>query len=383
VSNRTVRRPLVLTCITTATFTDLVAYSVAVPVLPDYAARFDAGPTMIGLLFASFGVTLLVLSVPIGRVSDRAGRKGPMIFGLGLLAASTLLFAYSQSLAMLFAARLLQGAADAITWIVGFAMIADLYRPEERGRAMGLAMAGSTLGIIIGPFIGGWLYEVGGIRLPFLFVAALAVVDLVVFALIAPSTRGAGTSAPMLQVLTHRPVAICALVVVAGGGTIAMLEPVIPLVMEQRLGLTPASIGSLFGIASMASTAMHPVWGRLSDRWGGRRLMMIGLVGSSLVLPLLNLATDFRTAAMAMVPMWIVFGMVVTPSLAYMAEVASAAGFESYGVVYGVYNMAWAVGLMVAPALGGFFLERAGYGPLSIAWGLALACIGGVLARMK
>jgi multidrug resistance protein len=338
---------------------------------------------MIGLLFASFGVTLLVLSVPIGRVSDRAGRKGPMIFGLGLLAASTLLFAYSQSLAMLFAARLLQGAADAITWIVGFAMIADLYRPEERGRAMGLAMAGSTLGIIIGPFIGGWLYEVGGIRLPFLFVAALAVVDLVVFALIAPSTRGAGTSAPMLQVLTHRPVAICALVVVAGGGTIAMLEPVIPLVMEQRLGLTPASIGSLFGIASMASTAMHPVWGRLSDRWGGRRLMMIGLVGSSLVLPLLNLATDFRTAAMAMVPMWIVFGMVVTPSLAYMAEVASAAGFESYGVVYGVYNMAWAVGLMVAPALGGFFLERAGYGPLSIAWGLALACIGGVLARMK
>ena len=61
-------------------------------------------------------------------------------------------------------------------------MIADLYGPEERGRAMGLAMAGSTLGIIIGPVIGGWLYEIGGIRLPFLFVAALAVVDLLVFA---------------------------------------------------------------------------------------------------------------------------------------------------------------------------------------------------------
>ena len=55
---------------------------------------------------------------------------------------------------MLFAARLVQGAADGMTWIVGFAMIADLYGPEERGRAMGLAMAGSTLGIIIGP--GAW-----------------------------------------------------------------------------------------------------------------------------------------------------------------------------------------------------------------------------------
>ena len=53
-----------------------------------------------------------------------------------------------------------------------------------------------------------------------------------------------------------------------------------------------------------------------------------------------------------MVPMWIVFSMIVTPSLAYMAEVASAAGFESYGVVYGVYNMAWAVGLMVCASAG-------------------------------
>jgi MFS transporter, DHA1 family, solute carrier family 18 (vesicular amine transporter), member 1/2 len=378
-----VGRSLVLTCITAATLTDLVAYSVAVPVLPDYATRFDASPTMIGVLFASFGVTLLVLSIPLGAISDRIGRKGPMIAGLALLAASTLAFAYSQSLPMLFVARLLQGAADGMTWIVGFAMIADLYGPEERGRAMGLAMAGSTLGIIIGPAIGGWLYEIGGIRLPFLFVAAMALLDLIAFAVVAPATRGSGTSVPMRRVLTHRPVAVCALVVIAGGGTIAMLEPVIPLVLESRLGLGPAAIGMLFGIAAVASTTMHPIYGRLSDRWGGRRLMMIGLLGSALVLPLLSFATDFRSAALAMVPMWVVFSMIVTPSLAYMAEAASAAGFESYGVVYGVYNTAWAVGLMVAPALGGFFLERVGFEALSIGWSVALGVIGIVLARVK
>ena len=154
-------RNVVLACITTATFTDLVAYSVAVPVLPDYATRFNATPTLIGLLFASFGLTLLVLSIPMGALSDRLGRKGPMIFGLGLLAGATLAFAYADSLRMLFVARLLQGAADGMTWIVGFALIADLYGPEERGRAMGLAMAGSILGIISGPVLGGWLYEIG------------------------------------------------------------------------------------------------------------------------------------------------------------------------------------------------------------------------------
>lgn len=275
-----------------------MAYSVSVPILPDLATRFNASPTMIGLLFASFGVTLLTLSVPMGALSDRIGRKGPMMVGLALLAISTIAFAYAESLAMLFAARLVQGAADGMTWIVGFAMIADLYGPEERGRAMGLAMAGSTLGIIIGPVLGGWLYQLGGIRLPFLIVAAMAVIDLIVFAVVAPRTKGSGASAPLRRVLTHRPVAITALVVIAGGGTIAMLEPVIPLVMRARLGLGPAAIGTLFGIAAVASTMMHPIYGRLSDRYGGRRLMMIGLIGSAFVLPLLNFATDFRVMSM-------------------------------------------------------------------------------------
>ena len=376
-------RPVVLACITTATFTDLVAYSIAVPVLPDFATRFNASPTMIGLLFASFGVTLLMLSVPMGMLSDKVGRKGPMMFGLVLLAVSTLAFAYAESLPMLFAARLVQGAADGMTWIVGFAMIADLYGPHERGRAMGLAMAGSSLGIIIGPALGGWLYQIGGIRLPFLVVAAMAVIDLLVFALVAPATRGSGASVPMRRVLTHRPVAITALVVVAGGGTIAMLEPVIPLVMRTRAGLGPAAIGLLFGIAAVSSTTMHPIYGRLSDRWGGRRLMMIGLVASAFALPLLNFATDFRSAALVMVPMWVVFSMIVTPSLAYMAEATFAAGFEAYGVVYGVYNAAWAVGLMFAPALGGFFLERAGLEALTIGWSAFLLTTGLVLARLR
>jgi multidrug resistance protein len=377
------RRGLVLAAITTATFTDLVAYSVAVPILPDYAARFNAGPAMIGALFASFGIALLILSIPMGLMSDRIGRKVPMTFGLALLAASTLAFAYAESLAMLFAARLLQGAADGMTWIVGFAMIADLYGADERGRAMGLAMAGSSLGIIIGPVLGGWLYEVGGIRLPFLFVSALAVLDLIAFLLVAPDTRGSGSRTPIVEVLKQRPVAICAVVVIAGGGTIAMLEPVIPIVMRARLGLGPAEIGTLFGLAAIASTMMHPVYGRLSDRWGGRRLMLIGLVGSALVLPLMILAVDFKTAAFAMVPMWMVFSMIVTPSLAYMAEIAAAAGFESYGVVYGIYNVAWAAGLMICPALGGYLLERVGFEALLVSWGGLLLMTGLILARLK
>ena len=127
--------------VTFATFTDIVAYSVAVPVLPDLSRRLGASPTMIGFLFASFGVTLLTVSLPMGAVSDRIGRKAPMVGGLAALAAATLLFAFATSLPWLFAARLVQGAAGAITWVVGFALIADRYGADERGRRRVLARA--------------------------------------------------------------------------------------------------------------------------------------------------------------------------------------------------------------------------------------------------
>lgn len=376
-------RSLVLACITTATFTDLVAYSVAVPVLPDYAMRFQATPTTIGFLFGSFGITLLTVSVPMGALSDRLGRKRPMIGALAMLALSTLAFAYARSMPMLFLARMLQGAADAVTWVVGYALIADLYTEDERGRAMGLSMAGSTLGIIVGPLVGGWLYELGGIRLPFLVVAALAAIDLAVFAIVTPATaiRSVATTS-MWKVLALRPIVVCALLIVAAAATGAMLEPVIPLMFESRLGLSPAEIGTLFGIAAIGSSAMHPIYGRLSDRWSGRRLMMAGLVCFALLLPAMNFATGFRSAAMVIVPTWMAFGLVITPSLAYFAQITSDAGVEAYGVVYGVYNVAWAVGLMAGPAIGGFFLERAGFGRLTVGWSVLLLATTLVLAKL-
>src|SRR5204863_6280414 len=153
--------------VTMATFADIVAYSVCVPVLPDFARRLGASPAVIGLMFASFGVTLLAVSVPMGAVSDRTGRKLPLVTGMLTLAASTMMFARAESLTALFAARMIQGAADGVTWVVGFALIADCYGPTDRGRVMGYVMSGTSFGIMFGPSIGGWLYQAGGVALPF------------------------------------------------------------------------------------------------------------------------------------------------------------------------------------------------------------------------
>jgi len=377
-------RSVAVALITFATFIDIVAYSVAVPVLPDLSHRLGASPTTIGLLFASFGVTLLTVSIPMGAISDRMGRKAPLVGGMLALAAATLLFAYSEGLPWLFAARLVQGAADAVTWVVGFALIADRYGPDERGRMSGIVMSGTSAAVMIGPTIGGWLYEAGGIRAPFLTVAGLAALGAAGFLwLDIPSPRAETEPVPIGVVLRSPPVAVCTLAVIAASATMSMLEPVLPLFLAATLGIGPARIGLLFGSGALASFILHPIYGRLTDRWGGRRLMMIGLLLVACALPLLSVTWSYPWTMAFFVLNTMAMALVITPSLTYMAEAVSISGAGSFGVGYGLYNMAWGAGLLGGPALSGFLYERMVFAPLTLMWAPMLVVVTWLLARVQ
>jgi DHA1 family solute carrier family 18 vesicular amine transporter 1/2 len=377
-------RVVAVALVTFATFTDIVAYSIAVPVLPDLSRRLGASPTMIGFLFGSFGVTLLIVSMPMGAFSDRIGRRAPMVAGLLALAAATLLFAFADTLPWLFAARLVQGAADAVTWVVGFAMIADLYGPEERGRVMGMVMSGTNFAFMFGPTLGGWLYEAGGIRLPFLVVAVMATVGASAFVwLDLPEQHAERDVVPIMSVLRLPAVAACAAAVIAASATISMLEPVLPLFLSLTFGIGPARIGLLFGIGAVAATVLHPIFGRLVNRWGGRRLTMIGLVLLACNLPVLSRSWSYPSAVLLYALCAATVALVTTPSLAFMAEATSSAGVESFGVGFGLYNMAWGAGLLGGPALGGWLFERMGFPRMALAWAPCVVSITILLARVK
>lgn len=373
-------RSTAVALITLATFSDIVAYAIAIPVLPDLSARLGASPTVVGLLFGSFGVTLLAVSVPMGAVSDRIGRRAPMVGGLLALAAATLLFALSTSLAWLFAARLVQGAADAITWVVGFALIADLYKPEERGRVTGLVLGGTNLAVIVGPTLGGWLYELGGIRLPFLFVVGLSLCAALAFLWIdIPRERGASTPVPVTTVFGARPILVCAVAVVAGSATISMLEPVLSMHLGA-LGVRPGRVGTLFGIGAVASTLSHPLFGRLADRFGARRLTQYGLVAASVTVVLLGQAWDYTSAVALFALGAVSSALIITPSLSYMGEATAEAGILSFGVAYGIYNMAWGAGLLTGPSLGGAVYDQVGFARLALIWAPGLLAVSALVA---
>jgi MFS family permease len=66
-----------------------------------------------------------------------------------------------------------------------------------------------------------------------------------------------------------------------------------------------------------------------------------------------------------------------------MGEATSDAGIGSFGVAYGLYNMAWGCGLLAGPALGGFLYERVGFSALAVGWAPGLVVVAGLLARVQ
>jgi MFS transporter, DHA1 family, solute carrier family 18 (vesicular amine transporter), member 1/2 len=376
-------RSAAVALVTCATFTDVVAYSIAVPVLPDLSQRLGATPTMIGLLFGSFGLTLLAVSVPMGAVSDRVGRRLPLVAGMIALALASMLFAVSRSLPWLFAARLVQGAADGVTWVVGFALVADRYGAGDRGRVMGYVMSGTSVALLLGPSLGGWLYAMGGIELPFVFVAAMSLVCAAGFLVIRSAPMAAKDAPSAWSVIRSPAVAECAAYVVVIGATLAMLEPVLPLFFNRRLGLSAPQIGMLFGAAAGAWIVMPIVYGPLAGKWGSRRLVRLGLVLMALWLPMFGLAVGVKSALALMLIEWMLVPLAVTPSLPYMADVTTIGGADAYGVGYGLYNTAWAIGLLIGPALGGFVFERAGLAALLVAWSGAAIVVTLLLGRIQ
>ena len=377
-------RGIAVALVTGAVFIDILAYSIAVPVLPHLSRQFGASATLIGLLFASFGVTLFAVSVPMGAVSDRIGRRLPLVGGLLVLAASSVLFAYAPDMTWLFAARLAQGAADAVTWVVGFALIADLYTAEERGRVMGVVMSGSTFGFMMGPTLGGWLYQTGGNRLPYLFLAGLSIVVAAGLALLRlPAKAAAHQPLPVSTLVRAPAVATCAIAVVAGAGTIAMLEPVLSLFLNSRIGLGPARVGLVFGGGALVAAVLHPVFGHIADRVGGRRLTLWGLAAIGATLPILSQSWSFLSAVGFYVIAALAIATLITPSLTYMAEATASAGSPSFGVAYGLYNVAWAIGLLVGPAVGGYLYERLGFFTLTLWWAPVVIMVAAVLSRVE
>ncbi|KAH1019211.1 hypothetical protein HUJ04_009062 [Dendroctonus ponderosae] len=132
----------------------------------------------VGMLFASKAFVQLLANPFVGPLTHKIGYSVPMFAGFIIMFLSTIIFAFGRSYSVLFIARALQGIGSSCSSVSGMGMLAERYPDDkERGNAMGIALGGLALGVLIGPPFGGLMYEFVGKSAPFLVLAALALGD--------------------------------------------------------------------------------------------------------------------------------------------------------------------------------------------------------------
>src|SRR6266542_1224609 len=133
------------------------------PVFTLYGLQFTSSRLLAGLAFGAYGITMAIFQIPMGRWSDRAGRRKVLIFGMtvfslgSFLCATPAWFPQRAQIWVLIAGRLVQGCGAIVS--VAFAAVADHIEPERRSTAMaalGIPIGASfVVGIVGGPFLAG------------------------------------------------------------------------------------------------------------------------------------------------------------------------------------------------------------------------------------
>lgn len=170
-------------------------------------------------------------------------------------------------------------------------MLADRYTDDkERGNAMGIALGGLALGVLIGPPFGGIMYEFVGKSAPFLILSALALGDgLLQLVMLQPSMVIEESDPPSLKALVMDPY----IIVAAGAITfanmgIAMLEPSLPIWMMDNMGASRWEQGVTFLPASISYLIGTNLFGPLGHRIGRWLAALLGLVIIGLCLLLVS-----------------------------------------------------------------------------------------------
>ena len=140
----------------------------------EFNARLSQTALGFGVAFSALTVSRLFVQIPVGRLSDRIGRKKLIVTGLVALAPLTVLFGYVGTTMQLINLRLVQGVATACIAAPAFALAGDLARKGGEGREMSFVTMGFGLGLGVGPLMAGALAGYVGFKSPFYVVGVLS-----------------------------------------------------------------------------------------------------------------------------------------------------------------------------------------------------------------
>ncbi|XP_013858359.1 synaptic vesicular amine transporter [Austrofundulus limnaeus] len=319
----------------------------------------------VGMLFASKATVQLLTNPFIGPLTNRIGYQLPIFVGFCIMFLSTIVFAFSSSYALLFLARSLQGVGSSCSSVAGMGMLASVYTDdEERGHAIGIALGGLALGVLVGPPFGSVMYDFVGKTAPFLILAFLAVFDGALQLFVLQPTKVEPESqkgTPLLTLMKDPYILIAAGAICFGNMAIAMMEPTLPIWMMETMCARKWQLGVAFLPASISYLIGTNIFGTLAHKMGRWLCALIGMVVVGFSVLCVPFASDIYGLILPNFGVGFAIGMVDSSMMPIMGYLVDLRHVSVYGSVYAIADVAFCMGFALGPSIGGSIAESIGF----------------------
>ena len=349
------------------------------PVLPLYARDFGVSATMVGLTLTVFALARLILNIPAGLIADRFGRRvlligGPILTSIGMFGSG-----FAGDIWSLLIWRFVAGAGSAFFMSGALIYLIDIAPPDLRARYVATNQWALSVGVALGPGIGGLVAERWGLAAPFHLVGVIALFAAVYAVFRLPETRR--SSSPKLK--DESPAREAARIARSGPflaiafvtGTIFMTRAgtratLVPLHADETLAWGPGELGLVFTVTGVMT--LFTLW---PATWAAEN------IGRASVILFSGLADALGTFVIgsSSTPMWFVLGNVIltlgtgTAGPAPAAFVADLFPERMRGLGVGLYRSAGDVGFVLGPPALGWLSDNAS---MSVAFQTAGCLVG-------
>jgi MFS transporter, DHA1 family, multidrug resistance protein len=270
--------------------TGTLATNILLPSLPQMAASLNVSSAAVTSAITIFLAVFALGQLVVGPVSDRYGRRWPVLIGFAVFLAGSLWCGLATDLPGLLAGRVIQAAGACATSVLSRAIARDLFSGAALARAMALIMIAMAAAPGFSPLLGGALEHFFGWRSEFAFVAVFAAIGAMAFAAVLGETHRS-TRIPLNPAAIARnyfglvadrrflvPAATVSLIM---GGLFAMFSAA-PRILIEGLRFTPIQLGLFFAGTVMIVFAAGMLATRLAPRFGLDRSIRGGLLAAAI-----------------------------------------------------------------------------------------------------
>ncbi|MHB8244944.1 MAG: MFS transporter [Acidimicrobiales bacterium] len=369
-AERSARR--VVLALSVSAFAEWGGASAVLPLLPVYLRHHGSSVALVGLTMAAFFAAAVVVQYPLGRLSDRIGRRTIQVGGLATYAVATVLFAFISAPIAALAFRALQGAGVGIVDVANSATIGEVVSEDQRGRAFGALYGTRTAGMAIGPFLGG-LVGIGGMRWLFIGAAGAVLAAAVPIMAFTPRFHGHArlASHERTSLWRNRSVLGVGVALLAGGIVVGMYEVCWSLLLTLR-GATSWEIGLSWTLFAIPFAVMSIPAGWLVDHLDRRYLTGVAVVGSAVF------AATYPFIHSVALLVGLGAGEAVMVALggpAESAQLSRSVSPRELGRAQGAVSTAQTAAMAVAATLAGALFGLHPWLPFVLASGMIMGCV--------